>query len=233
MRREIAFFLKVTRTKYINDLTKDGKLYLSLAEEFRNRKRYGGKKYDSEEGRMSTQYKLLVDVGNGNFSNPNTVLDMSHSKIKGNECIYCLKTIYRDEIKSNGVVIPYNFFDDLIEHNDWSQYSLLLIKNTVGFLDCIEQAAISQDYTYYFKPVLYDNHSFDCPYPLFSDDHAMETYFHKREEFKEQSEYRILLQNRSHEDFKLQIGTDFFTDANYSQIDDLRFLNTGKPALLR
>lgn len=233
MGRDIAFFLKVTRTEYINDLTKYGNLYLSLAAEFRNRKRYGGKKYDSEEGHLSTQYKLLVDLGNNNFSNPNTVLDMSHGKIKGNECIYCLKTIYRDEIEDDEIVIPYNFLSDLIENDDWSQYSLLLIKNPVGFLDCIQQTAKSQDYTYCFKPVLYDNHSFLCLYSLFSDENAVETYFHKRKEFAEQSEYRILLQNEIPEEFKLQIGTDFFKDINYTQIDDLKSFNTGKPSIIK
>ena len=229
MEREIACFLKVTKTEYINDLTKHGNLYFSLAEEFRNRKRYGGKKYDSEEGSLSTQYRLLIDFGNNNFGNRNTIVDMSHAKAKGNECIYCLKTIYWDEVKSNQVVIPYNFFGDLIENDDWAEYSLLLIKNTVGFLDCVEQTAKLQDYTYSFRLVEYDDHSFECSYPLFSDAYAMETYFHKRVKFEEQAEYRLLLQNRNYEEFKLQIGTDFFTADNYKQIDNLRFLNTGKP----
>ena len=43
------YFIKVGKTKYVNDLTKQGILHLSLAEEFRNRKKYGGKKYDSEK----------------------------------------------------------------------------------------------------------------------------------------------------------------------------------------
>lgn len=229
----IACFLKLAKTEYIDDLTKRGNIYFSLAEEFRNRKRYGGKKYDSEEGSLSTQYKLLFDVGNNDFSKSETILDLSNAKTKGNECIYCLKAIYWNEILDNGVIIPFNFFNDLIDQDDWAEYSLLLIKNPVGFLDCVEQVARVQNYPYRFRAVLYDNHYFECPYPLFSEETGMETYFHKREQFREQSEYRILLQNRSHEEFKLQIGIDFFTAENCTQIDNLQFLNTGKPILLK
>lgn len=229
----IACFLKVAKTEYIDDLTKRGNIYFSLAEEFRNRKRYGGKKYDSEEGSLSTQYKLLFDVGNNNFSKSETILDLSNAKKKGNECIYCLKAICWNEILNDGVIIPFNFFNDLIGQDDWAEYSLLLIKNPVGFLECVEQVARVQNYPYQFGAVLYDNHYFECPYPLFSEETGMETYFHKREQFREQSEYRILLQNGSHEEFKLQIGIDFFTDENCTQIDNLQFLNTGKPILLK
>ena len=233
MEREIACFLKVTKTEYINDLTQHGNLYFSLAEEFRNRKRYGGKKYDSEEGSLSTQYRLLVDFGNNNFGNRDTIVDISHAKAKGNECIYCLKTIYWDEVESNQAVIPYDFFGDLIENDDWAEYSLLLIKNTVGFLDCVERAAKSQDFTYSFRSVEYDDHSFECLHPLFSDTYAMETYFHKRKKFAGQAEDRLLLQNSNYEEFKLQIGTDFFTEDNYKQKDNLRFLYTGKPVSIK
>lgn len=233
MERSIAFFLKVTKTEYINDLTKNGNLYLTLAEEFRNQRRYGGKKHDSEEGCTSTQYQILVDIGNNNFRNPNTLLDFSNSRVKGNECIYCLKIIYKDEINKKGVFIPNKFFGDLIENDDWSGYSLLLIKNPVVFLDCIENAAKLHDYTYRFNSVQYDNHSFRCLSPLFSDDTAIETYFHKSETFAEQTEFRILLQNTKHEDLKLKIGTAFFVDDNYKQIDNLQFLNKGKPILLK
>lgn len=226
------YFVRVAKTEYINDLTQRGILYLSLAEEFRNRKKFGGKKYDSEEGSLPRSYKLLMDMGNNNFQNPDTILDLSNSKVKGNECICCFKAISHKQLKNGCVLLPYEFFSNLIEDNDWGEYSLLLIKNTVKFLDCVEYATKKYDFSYSFKPVLYDDHFFEIPYPTFSDEFASETYFHKREEFKEQSEYRILVQNNQHEDLKLQIGTDFFTSENYKQKDNLKNLNTGNPILL-
>lgn len=226
------FFIRVAKTEYINDLTQRGILYLCLAEEFRNRKRFGGKKYDSEEGRLPLSYKLLMDIGDNNFQNPDTILDLSNAKVKGNECICCFKAISQKQVKNGHVLLPYEFFSNLIECNDWEEYSLLLIKNTVKFLDRVEYATKKYNYSYCFKPVLYDDHFFENAYPLLSDEFACETYFHKREKFKEQSEYRILLQNSQHEDLKLQIGTDFFVSENYKQKDDLRNLNTGNPILL-
>lgn len=233
MNDTIAFFIKVTKTAHINDLTKHGILYLSLAEEFRNRKRYGGKKYDSEEGRLPHSHKLLVDMGNNKFQNPATILDLSNAKVKGNECIYCFKAIFQNEVKNGCVLLPYEFFSNLIENDDWEDYSLLLIRNVNGFLDCVEQAAKKYDHTYCFKSVIYDNHFFDSSHLLFSDELAIETYFHKREKFKEQSEFRILLQNDKHEDLRLQIDTHFFNDASYVQLDNLNSFNQGKPILLK
>ncbi len=227
------YFIKVGKTKYVNDLTKQGILHLSLAEEFRNRKKYGGKKYDSEEGSLPLSYKFLVDMGDNNFQNPDTILDLSNAKVKGNECIYCFKAISQQQIKNGCALLPYDFFSNLIETNDWGKYSLLLIKNTAEFLDCVERATQKYNYSYLFKPVLYDDHFFDIPYPLFSREYAIETYFHKREKFKEQSEYRILLQNNQHEALRLQIGTDFFTIDNYKQKDNLEDLDTGRPVLLK
>lgn len=226
------YFVRVTKTEYINDLTKRGILYLSLAEEFRNRKRYGGKKYDSEEGSLPRSYKFLVDMGDNNFQNPDTILDLSNGKVKGNECVCCFKAISQKQVKNGHVLLPYEFFSNLIESDDWGEYSLLLIKNTVEFLDCVECATKKYDYNYSFKPVLYDDHFYEMPYPLFDEEFASETYFHKREKFKEQSEYRILVQNNQHEDLKLRIGTDFFVSGNYKQKDNLRILNTGNPILL-
>ena len=98
---------------------------------------------------------------------------------------------------------------------------------------CVEYATKKCDYSYSFKPVLYDDHFFYILYPLFSREYAIETYFHKREKFKEQSEYRILLQNNQHEALRLQIGTDFFTIDNYKQKDNLEDLDTGRPVLLK
>lgn len=152
------YFIKVGKTKYVNDLTKQGILHLSLAEEFRNRKKYGGKKYDSEEGSLPLSYKFLVDMGDNNFQNPDTILDLSNAKVKGNECIYCFKAISQQQIKNGCALLPYDFFSNLIETNDWGKYSLLLIKNTAEFLDCVERATQKYNYSYLFKPVLYDDH---------------------------------------------------------------------------
>ena len=232
MDKKIEFFLKVTKTEYINNLTKQGFLYLTLAEEFRNRKRFGGKKYDTEEGRLSKQYKMWIDLGKNDFKDPHTILDVSNGKIEGGECVYCLKAIFREEINRKGIIVPYEFLNDLIDTDNWSEYSLLLIKNVDGFLDCVEQSAQKYDYSYLFKLVQYDNHFFECDNPLISDEAAKEIYFHKREKFKEQSEYRILLQNDRHEDLKIEIGTDFFTIENYIQVDNLQSFKTGKPLLL-
>lgn len=226
------YFIRVAKTEYINDLTQRGILYLSLAEEFRNKKRFGGKKYDSEEGSLPLSYKLLVDMGDNNFQNPDTIFDLSNAKVKGNECICCFKAISQKQVKNGYALLPYEFFSNLIESNDWGEYSLLLIKNAAKFLYCVEYATKKCDYSYSFKPVLYDDHFFEIPYPPFSDEFASETYFHKREKFKEQSEYRVLVQNNRHEDLKLQIGTDFFVSENYKQKDDLKNLNTGNPILL-
>lgn len=62
-------------------MTQRGILYLSLAEEFRNRKKFSGKKYDSEEGSLPLSCKFLVDMGDNNFQNPDTILDLSNLKV--------------------------------------------------------------------------------------------------------------------------------------------------------
>ena len=40
------------------------------------------------------------------------------------------------------------FFSNLIESNDWGEYSLLLIKNAAKFLYCVEYATKKCDYSY-------------------------------------------------------------------------------------
>lgn len=221
MTDRISFFLKVTKTEYINDLTKRGYLYLTLAEKFRNKELYGGSKVDSEEGSLPKYHKLLIDIGDNDFKNPKTIIDCSSAKPTGNECIYCLKSIYTKDVKDNKIIVKNSFFSELIEDDDWSKYSLLLISEIDKFLQYIENQVRKQEFSYRFQPVIYDDHCFHTEKSLFSPELSTELYFHKRKKFIEQSEYRILLSNTVHDDLRLKIGTSFFNSKNHVQIDDL------------
>ena len=61
-------------------------------------------------------------------------------------------------------------------NDEWSNYSFLFIRDSIGFLDVVESAAKKIGVPYKFAPVCYDDHLYDILHPLFSDAYAIEAY---------------------------------------------------------
>ena len=225
--KKIIGFLKIAKTEYIEDLVLYGNLYFSLAESFRDKNQYDVEKLDLFEGALSEHGKILIDIGSER--KPHFVDSRSSGKItiKGNECIYCIRSIYEDNleyISQNRIAIHLHpgFIPGIIGNDEWSNYSFLFIRDSIGFLDVVESAAKKIGVPYKFAPVCYDDHLYDILHPLFSDAYAIEAYMHKNcFPYQNQQEYRFLVQNTEHRDIVINIGTNFFQPGNFIWGKDL------------
>lgn len=216
------YLMKIAKSEYIDELVKKGNLFLTLASTFRDTSRYKFDKVDTHEGLMSRSYQLGV-LSNGDlpylFDNRKYII-----AVNGTECIYSLKLI-NEPLENSFIRNPNNgkkefiikipFLYGLLGEEDLSEYSVLIIKNVSGFLNCVKSAITKSGLNGVMGKVEYDDHNFESWFSLFSDEYAMEAYYHKDRKFLAQSEYRILVQNSEKKNLILNIGKEFFVPANF------------------
>ena len=216
------YLMKIAKSEYIDELVKKGNLFLTLASTFRDTSLYNFDKVDTHEGLMSRSYQLGVLL-NGDrpylFDNQKYTI-----AVNGTECIYSLKLI-NEQIENSFIRNPNNgkkefiievpFLYGLLGEEDLRKYSVLIIKNVPGFLNCVQSAITESGLNGIVGKIEYDDHNFESSFSLFSDEYAMEAYYHKDRKFLSQSEYRILVQNSEKKNLILNIGKEFFVPANF------------------
>lgn len=216
------YLMKITKSEYIDELVKKGKMFLTLASSFRDTSLYGYDKVDPHEGLLSRGYQLGV------FLNSERQYLFDNQKhtivVNGTECIYSLKLV-NEPLENSIIRNPNNgekefivgvpFLYGLLGEEDLCEYSMLIIKNVFGFLNCVKTAITKSGLNGVMGEIEYDDHNFESSFSPFSDEYAMEAYYHKDRKFLSQSEYRILVQNSEKTNLVLNIGKEFFVPPNY------------------
>lgn len=228
--QKIVGFLKVAKTEYIEDLVLRGKLYFSLAESFRDKKRYGAEKVDPFEGSLSKYERLMIDIGTEENPHYVNVASPENIAVTGNECIYCIRSLYEKDVDyvpptQFNIHLDPGFIPGIIGDDDWANYSFLWIMDPICFINTVEAAVKQLGLPYSFSPVNYDDHYYENTHSLFSDFHAIESYGHKNKyPYCKQQEYRFLVQNTEHKDMMIDIGSNFFKPGNFIWGKDLSIL---------
>jgi len=211
--------LRLDKIEYIDDICKNGRIYMRLLRKFKEAMYPSNHELISDKnegvGTDQIQYYLNANLDSDNITNAKweyigTGKDFYYSSVY--PCVFCMigihpKSLYECSKNEFHWLLTWSTINGMLNSRCVNDCSILMIWNfeeiVSKWVDEINRRKIKGMYGF----VAYDNHSFVPNSKIHTEQNALESCFHKDIYYKEQSEFRFAVSARDDKDISdIEIG---------------------------
>lgn len=216
--------LKITRKEHIKSIIDEGFFHFTLASYFR-------------ENAIANPNSLIYDIDECSYSRLHIVYlennitkkrakifdkDSGHMAHNRNQCLFCTYapnikqtfTSWDEKKKCYNMSISKEDIKELCNGNPCNDYGIIIFEFPYKTIDKIDKEFKKRGITGAAGYVQYDDHYFEIKGDPQSLDNCIECAFHKRKNYSNQNEYRIVALNKT---------TENLTSIRIGQLDDDEF----------